>query len=200
MSGTSIVSEWHLVSTRNHHCTICHHIPCLVSAMIGTRGPCWAHDTHVWWLVLWHWAKDVEWMAWTEAIRWKQMERWKEIIWVWGSCLSAWDIHPELVSYNIPPHLNTDCPQSVQPGKEWWKAWGSSDMKQSCWFRKKFKHQHRTISQSKGTINRIKHPTAPSDQMTTKWNIPKHTLWKQYTVAIEKLTRTVPGPGVMDVA
>jgi len=27
-----------------------------------------------------------------------------------------------------------------------------------------------------------------------------HTLWKQYTVAIEKLTRTVTGPGVTDMA
>jgi len=27
-----------------------------------------------------------------------------------------------------------------------------------------------------------------------------HTLWKQYTVAIEKLTRTVTGPGVTEAA
>jgi len=38
MSGTSIVSKWHLVSIRNPHCPIFHHIPHLVSAMIGIRG------------------------------------------------------------------------------------------------------------------------------------------------------------------
>src|SRR5882724_7139702 len=47
MSGTSIVSKWHLVSTRNLHCLIFHHIPHLVSAMIGTEGPGQAHDMHV---------------------------------------------------------------------------------------------------------------------------------------------------------
>jgi len=38
MGGTLIVSEWHLVSTYNLHCLTSHHIPHLVSKMIGTAG------------------------------------------------------------------------------------------------------------------------------------------------------------------
>ena len=59
MSGTSIVSEWHLVSSLNSHCLVFHHIPHLLSTVIGATGSGWGHDMHKQWLVLWNWANDL---------------------------------------------------------------------------------------------------------------------------------------------
>ena len=46
MSGISIISKGHLVSTRNLHCLVFHHIPHLVSTMIKVSGLSWGHDMH----------------------------------------------------------------------------------------------------------------------------------------------------------